>query len=89
MSPRAVMDGCGKSRTHRDSISGPSSPPRVIIPTDLPMPPFMETEGLIITFITIKGLSLQNTSDTVCVVKVGIQGVPRVKVTTSGECSLC
>jgi hypothetical protein len=24
--PRAGMDGCGKSRSHRDSIPGPSSP---------------------------------------------------------------
>ena len=24
--PRAGLDGCGKSRTHRDSIPGPSIP---------------------------------------------------------------
>jgi hypothetical protein len=24
--PRARLDGCGKSRLHRDSLSGPSSP---------------------------------------------------------------
>ena len=24
--PRACLDGCGKSRPHRDSIPGPSSP---------------------------------------------------------------
>ena len=24
--PRAGLDGCGKSRSHRDSIPGPSSP---------------------------------------------------------------
>ena len=24
MGPRAVLEGCGKSRLHRDSISGPS-----------------------------------------------------------------
>ena len=24
--PRASLDGCGKSRAHRDSIPGPSSP---------------------------------------------------------------
>jgi len=24
--PRAGLDGCGKSRPHRDSIPGPSSP---------------------------------------------------------------
>jgi hypothetical protein len=29
--PRAGLDGWGKSRPHRDSISGPSSPKRVVI----------------------------------------------------------
>ena len=32
---RAGLDGCGKSRPHRDSIPGPSSPWRVAIPTAL------------------------------------------------------
>jgi hypothetical protein len=31
--PRAGLQGCGKSRPHRDSILGPSSPQRVFIPT--------------------------------------------------------
>ena len=31
--PRASLDGCGKSRLHRDLIPGPSSPSQVIIPT--------------------------------------------------------
>jgi hypothetical protein len=31
--PRAGLDGCGKSRLHRDSIPGPSSPWRVTILT--------------------------------------------------------
>jgi len=35
---RAGMDRCGKSRPHRDSIPGPSSPYRVAIPTTLPRP---------------------------------------------------
>jgi hypothetical protein len=34
--PRAV---CEKSRPHRDSIPGPSSPQSVAIPTELPGPP--------------------------------------------------
>ena len=34
--PRAILDRCGKSRTHRDSIPGPSSPQPVAIPTELP-----------------------------------------------------
>jgi hypothetical protein len=32
---RAGLDGCGKSRLHRDSIAGPSSSWRVAIPTEL------------------------------------------------------
>ena len=36
MDPRAGLDVCGKSRLHRDSIPGPSSPYRVAIPTELP-----------------------------------------------------
>ena len=36
--PRAGLDGCWKSRPHRDSIPGPSSPQRVAIPTTLSRP---------------------------------------------------
>ena len=35
MGPRAGLEGRGKSRPHRDSIPGPSSPYRVAIPTTL------------------------------------------------------
>ena len=38
MGPRAGLDMCGKSRRHRDSIPGPSSPQPVVIPTELPGP---------------------------------------------------
>ena len=38
MGPRAGLDGCGKSHTHRDSIPGPSSQQRVVIPTELSWP---------------------------------------------------
>jgi hypothetical protein len=34
--PRAGLDVCEKSRPHRDSIPGPSSPYSVAIPTELP-----------------------------------------------------
>ena len=34
----ASLDRCGKSRPHRDSIPGPSSPQAVCIPTELPGP---------------------------------------------------
>ena len=36
--PRAGLDRCGKSRFHRDSIPGPSSPQPVAITTTLPGP---------------------------------------------------
>jgi len=72
---RVGQEGCRKSRLHPHPTGiRPSSPPRVTIPTDLSRPPFMETEGLIITSSPTKGLLLQNTSDPVCVVKVGIYG---------------
>ena len=38
MGLRAGLDWCGKSRPHRDSIPGPSSPLAVAIPTELPGP---------------------------------------------------
>jgi hypothetical protein len=42
--PRAGMDVCEKSRPHRDSIHGTSSPLSVAIPTELPGPPNTRTE---------------------------------------------
>jgi hypothetical protein len=36
---RVGLDRCGKSRPHRDSIPGPSSPQPVAIPSELPGPP--------------------------------------------------
>ena len=36
--PRASLEGCEKSRPDRDSIPGPSSPQRVVIPTELSRP---------------------------------------------------
>jgi hypothetical protein len=41
---RAGLDMCGKSRPHRDSIPGPSSPYPVAIPTELPSPQKLEKE---------------------------------------------
>jgi hypothetical protein len=38
LGPRAGLDRCGKSRLHRDSILGLSSPYRVAIPTELSRP---------------------------------------------------
>ena len=36
--PRTGLDRCGKSRPHRDSIPGPSSPWAVATPIELPGP---------------------------------------------------
>ena len=38
MGPRPVLDRCGKSRPHRDSISGPSRPQQFAIMNELPGP---------------------------------------------------
>jgi len=40
--PRPGMDRCGKSRPHRDSIPGPSSPLPVAIPTELLGPQYVK-----------------------------------------------
>ena len=37
VSPRAGLDGCGKSRPHRDLFPGPSSPYRVVIDRNISM----------------------------------------------------
>jgi hypothetical protein len=36
--PRAGLDRCGKSRPHRDSVTGPSSLKPVAVPTELSWP---------------------------------------------------
>jgi hypothetical protein len=38
--PAAGVDECGKSRLHRHSIPGPSSPLRHVIPTELSRPAY-------------------------------------------------
>jgi len=38
VSTRPSLNGCGKSRPHRDSFPGPSTPYRVAIPTELSRP---------------------------------------------------
>jgi len=40
---RAGLDRCGKSRQHRDSIPGPSSPWPVAIPTTLSRPSYFDS----------------------------------------------
>ena len=41
MGPRAGLDGCGKSRPHRDSIPGPSSPSESLYGLCYPIPYFI------------------------------------------------
>ena len=42
LGPRAGLNGCGKSRHHRDSILGPSNPWRVAIRTELYRPSIID-----------------------------------------------
>ena len=49
--PRAGLDRCGKSRHHRDSIRGPSSPWPVAIPTELPGPCMWGTLSLFVWYL--------------------------------------
>jgi hypothetical protein len=46
LGPRAGLDGCGKSRPHRDSIPVPSRPWWVAIPTELSRPTDVNTKIL-------------------------------------------
>ena len=52
--PKASLDMCGKSRLHRDSIPGPSSPYRVAIPTE----PSRHDSFLICTTLSAKVCSV-------------------------------
>ena len=42
MGPKTGLDGCGKSRPHQDSITEPSSPQLVAIPTELSRPTYSD-----------------------------------------------
>ena len=53
--PRAGLDRCIKSRPHRDSIPGPSSPWPVAIPTELPGPFFHTIISVIISSTEAEG----------------------------------
>jgi hypothetical protein len=64
MGPGAGEDRCGKSLPHRDSITGPSSPYPVAIPTELPGP-----NEDVCTFMKISRLTflrMRNVSDKSC-----------------------
>ena len=54
VAPRAGLDGCGKSRHHRVSIPGPSSPQPVAIPTTLPGSQFFPNNRHILVFVMEK-----------------------------------
>ena len=47
--PRAGLEGCGKSRSHRYSIPGPPRPQRVAIPTTLSRPTRDPTRAKVLT----------------------------------------
>jgi hypothetical protein len=48
----AGLNGCGKSRTHWDSIPGPSSPYQVAIPTEHPRPTVSSRTGIFSNDVT-------------------------------------
>ena len=58
--PRAGLDRFRKSRLHRDSIPGPSSPYRVAIPTELPGPLFSSAMREISRFLVPTILSVMS-----------------------------
>ena len=62
MGPRASLDRCGKSCSHRDSIPGPSSPKLVAIPTMLPGPHVHQ--GLVqkTSLLALSALTVQQSS---------------------------
>ena len=53
--PREGLDGCGKSRPHRNSIPGQSSPQRVATPTEL------SSQRCYMTYITLLIEQRENT----------------------------
>ena len=44
---RASLDGCGKSRSHRDSIPGPSSPTESLYRLRYPGPPVISSNSFV------------------------------------------
>ena len=58
--PKAGLDGCGKSRPHRDSILGMSNPYRVAIPTTLSRPTHIRSN--IYLYIHESPFEIQNPS---------------------------
>ena len=64
---RAGLDRCGKSRPHRDSIPGPSSPQAVAILTTLPGP---HTGNIALAFLPGKVPNVAQSTATVGTVRV-------------------
>jgi hypothetical protein len=56
MGLKTGLDRCGKSRPHRDSISRPSTPQGIIVPTELPWPTLLQVIIIIIIIIIIHRL---------------------------------
>ena len=52
--PRVGLDRCGKTRSHRDTILGPSSPQRVAIPAKLSQPTNTRDGTLIVATIYLQ-----------------------------------
>jgi hypothetical protein len=67
--PRAGLDRCGKSCLHRDSITGPSNPYPVAIPTEVPGPHNIKLLQGIKSVVVIKVCLLPHKSSVLCGVK--------------------
>ena len=65
MGTRAGLDGCGKSRPHRDSIPGPSSPYRVAIPTELSRPQQDRNPAENVFWFTLYRISIMHQKGTI------------------------
>jgi hypothetical protein len=67
--PRTDLDVCEKSRPHRDTIPGPSSPKPVAIPTELPGPHHQEVEFICYIFFNFV-MTNKHTTNTITVYRV-------------------
>jgi hypothetical protein len=72
---RTGLDGCGKSRNHRDSITWPSSPWRVAIPTEL----FRPTSLHVMLPIFLPSYYQ------ICVLSTDFRGSPRYQISSKSS----
>jgi len=66
MGPRAGLDGCGKSRPHRDSSPGPSSRGQKIFKITSVYHGMYSNDAFALTHLDISGLSLKRDRQCIC-----------------------